>query len=76
MYVPLGEGDVDIAAIVNALEDDGYAGWYVLEQDTILTGDPSLGEAGADGSLAPVESVRTSLYYLLGVAAQRSGVGV
>ena len=36
MYVPLGEGDVDIAAIVNALEDDGYAGWYVLEQDTIL----------------------------------------
>ena len=40
MYVPLGEGDVDIAAIVRALEVDGYAGWYVLEQDTILAGPP------------------------------------
>ena len=39
-------------------------------------GRPQPGEAGADGSLAPVESVRTSLHYLLGVAAQRSGVGV
>jgi inosose dehydratase len=68
MYVPLGEGDVDIAAIVTALEDHGYAGWYVLEQDTILGGNP-----GDDG---PVEAVRTSLYYLLGVAAQRSGVGI
>ena len=68
MYVPLGEGDVDIAAIVNALEDDGYAGWYVLEQDTILVGEPQ----GA----GPVDDVRTSLYYLLGVAGQRSGVGI
>lgn len=68
MYVPLGEGDVDIAAIVNALEDDGYAGWYVLEQDTILPEEP-------DGA-GPVDDVRTSLYYLLGVAGQRSGVGV
>ncbi len=68
MYVPLGEGDVDIAAIVNALEDDGYAGWYVLEQDTILPEEPE----GA----GPLDDVRTSLYYLLGVAGQRSGVGV
>ncbi|MGZ8727031.1 MAG: hypothetical protein ACXWW1_11295, partial [Aeromicrobium sp.] len=63
-----GEGDVDIAAIVNALEDDGYAGWYVLEQDTVLPGDP--------GGRGPVDDVRTSLYYLLGVAGQRSGVGI
>ena len=78
MYVPLGEGDVDVAAIVNALEDDGYAGWYVLEQDTILAGDPS-GAGPAEGGAAapaPVDSVRTSLYYLLGLAAQRAGVGV
>ena len=38
MYVPLGAGDVDVAAIVRALEASGYTGWYVLEQDTILTG--------------------------------------
>ncbi len=60
MYVPLGEGDVDIAAIVGALEAHGYAGWYVLEQDTILPGDP-----GPDG---PVAAVRTSLAHLLDVA--------
>ena len=68
LYVPLGQGDVDVAAIVTALEDHGYAGWYVLEQDTILAGEP--GEGG------PVDDVRTSLYYLLGLAAQRSGVGI
>jgi inosose dehydratase len=68
MYVPLGTGDVDVAAIVNALEDHGYAGWYVLEQDTILAGEPD-----GDG---PVDDVRTSLYFLLGLAAQRSGVGI
>ena len=76
MYVPLGEGDVDIAAIVNAVEDDGYAGWYVLEQDTILNADPrTAGDAGGPAE-GPLESVRTSLYFLLGLAGQRSGVGI
>jgi inosose dehydratase len=68
LYVPLGEGDVDVASIVGALEDSGYAGWYVLEQDTILPADP-----GDDGPLTDVE---TSLNFLLGIAAQRAGVGV
>lgn len=68
MYVPLGDGDVDVRAIVNSLEDHGYSGWYVLEQDTILTADP--GDAG------PLEDVRTSLHHLVGIAAQRSGVGI
>ncbi|HET7399654.1 MAG TPA: TIM barrel protein [Intrasporangium sp.] len=68
MYVALGEGDVDVDAIVTTLEDEGYAGWYVLEQDTVLAGDP--------GGGGPVEDVRTSLYHLLGLAAQRSGVGI
>jgi inosose dehydratase len=68
MYVPLGEGDVDVPAIVNSLEDHGYFGWYVLEQDTILEEAP--GEAGPQGD------VRTSLNHLLGIAAQRSGVGI
>ena len=40
MYVPLGAGDVDIAGIVKTLEDNGYDGWYVMEQDNILDGDP------------------------------------
>jgi inosose dehydratase len=60
MYVPLGTGDVDIAAIVSALEDHGYTGWYVLEQDTILTGAPA-GEG-------PAADVRASVEHLLAVA--------
>jgi inosose dehydratase len=56
MYRPLGQGDVDLEAIVTGLEDHGYRGWYVLEQDTILTEAPA-GEG-------PVEDVRTSVDYL------------
>ncbi|EAP98041.1 putative myo-inositol catabolism protein [Janibacter sp. HTCC2649] len=62
MYVPLGEGDVDIAAIVGSLEDAGYAGWYVLEQDTILTGSPS--ETGVD----PAADVRASIAHITAIA--------
>jgi inosose dehydratase len=68
MYVPLGQGDVDIAAIVAALEDSGYAGWYVLEQDTILLRVPD--------DEGPVVDVEASYFYLLGLAAQHSGVGI
>jgi inosose dehydratase len=65
MYRPLGQGDVDVAAIVTSLEGAGYTGWYVLEQDTILDAEPT-----ADGSTrAPVEDVRTSLEHLREVAA-------
>lgn len=65
LYQPLGHGDVDIAAIVTSLEQAGYAGWYVLEQDTILKADP----AGGSGTRAPVEDVRESLEHLRQVAA-------
>jgi inosose dehydratase len=51
MYRPLGAGDVDIAGIVRALETVGYAGWYVLEQDTILEAEPSPG-GGPRGDVA------------------------
>ena len=40
MYRPLGRGDVDFAAIVSHLRARDYGGWYVLEQDTILTEEP------------------------------------
>lgn len=58
MYAPLGEGDLDIVGIVRALEDSGYRGWYVLEQDAALYGPP---EPGA----GPVLDVRRSIDYLL-----------
>ncbi|MCV7191502.1 sugar phosphate isomerase/epimerase family protein [Mycolicibacterium brumae] len=56
MYVPLGAGDVDIAGIIEALEDNGFDGWYVMEQDTILAGDP-------DGE-GPLADVRASVDFL------------
>jgi inosose dehydratase len=56
MYVPLGSGDVDIAGIVKTLEDRGYSGWYVMEQDNILAGEE-------DGS-GPLADVLTSVRFL------------
>ena len=43
IYRPLGEGDAGIAAIIASLEAAGYPGWYVLEQDTVLAGEPPEG---------------------------------
>jgi inosose dehydratase len=56
MYTPLGTGDVDIAGIVSLLRDNGFDGWFVLEQDTILDGEPT-GEG-------PVRDVIASVRYL------------
>ncbi len=41
MYTPLGAGDVDIAGIVTALRSNGFDGWFVMEQDTILDEEPT-----------------------------------
>jgi inosose dehydratase len=56
MYTPLGAGDVEIADIVVALRDNGFDGWFVLEQDTILHAEPT-----DDG---PVRDVIASVQYL------------
>ena len=61
MFVPLGTGSVDVAGIVETLEGAGYRGWYVLEQDVMLPGEP-------DGE-GPVADVRQCLGYLTGGAA-------
>jgi inosose dehydratase len=56
MYRPLGSGDVDVGAIVSALEASDYDGWYVLEQDTVLKGAPEEGTG-------PVRDVAVSLAF-------------
>jgi inosose dehydratase len=61
LYTPLGAGDLDIAGIVAALEDIGYRGRYVLEQDCALDGEPAPGSG-------PVLDVRESLAFLTSVA--------
>lgn len=60
LYRPLGRGDIDLASIVTALENEGYDGWYVLEQDTILQARPN-GEG-------PAVDVRTSIDHLRRIA--------
>lgn len=67
MYVALGSGDVDITAIVTALEGSGYDGWYVLEQDTVLAGDPA-DPTTAKGAGDPVADVRESVAHLVRIA--------
>jgi inosose dehydratase len=61
MYVPLGDGDVDVAALVAFLRDAGYTGWYVLEQDTALGDDSPLD--------TPVRDTARSLAHLTRITA-------
>jgi inosose dehydratase len=56
LFLPLGDGDVDIAGMVTTLQASGYRGWYVLEQDVML--------AGPDSGTPPIENVRKSLMFL------------
>ena len=65
MYRPLGTGDVDIASIVNSLQENNYSGWFVIEQDTVLTEDP-VGEG-------PIGDVRTSADYVRSLLPPTSG---
>jgi inosose dehydratase len=60
MYRPLGSGDVDVPSIVGSLRSRGYDGWYVLEQDTILTEEPR-GDGPVADVWASAEHLRTVL---------------
>ncbi|WP_242889743.1 TIM barrel protein [Actinomadura litoris] len=57
IYRPLGQGDIDITGIIDALEGVGYNGWYVLEQDMVLDAEP-------DPSAGPARDVRACLDFL------------
>ena len=59
MYRPLGQGDVDVAAIIEHLGKHDYDGWYTLEQDTIL--------AEAPRGEGPLADARASVDYLRGL---------
>jgi inosose dehydratase len=62
IFPPLGSGGAPIADVVHALENAGYTGRYVIEQDAALTeGLP------ADGD-GPVRDVRSSVAYLQSIA--------
>lgn len=60
LYAPLGDGDLDFSEIITVLEESGYRGWYVLEQDTVL----SNARRDGDNDPGPVRDTRRSLDHL------------
>ncbi|AGZ38962.1 2-keto-myo-inositol dehydratase [Actinoplanes friuliensis DSM 7358] len=66
MYKPIGDGDVDFAAVAAALQRHDYDGWWVLEQDTILTGEPA-----GEGPIADVRLSAGRLREILAAQAKR-----
>lgn len=66
LYVPLGAGDVDIAALVHTAQTAGYRGWYVLEQDAALRPGESARQASDDAE--------RSLRYLTDIALATAGI--
>lgn len=66
LFVPLGEGGVDIAGVIETLEGQGYRGWYVLEQDVSLRGEPP-------PDSGPKSDAIDSVAYLRGLAGGAGG---
>lgn len=68
LYTPLGQGDVDIAAIVASMLKAGFDGWFVLEHDKVLRGEPA-------PHTGPIDDARASVDYLRGVLAELETAG-
>ncbi len=60
LYRPLGQGAGRVGEVVRWLESQGYDGWYVFEQDTVLDADPPPGRG-------PLEAAGESLAFLRGL---------
>ncbi len=58
LYTPLGQGDVDVTAIIGSLLNQGYTGWFVLEQDLVMSIEPASEEGPQVDAAASVEFLR------------------
>lgn len=63
LYRRLGDGDVDVLALVASLRSACYTGWFVLEHDVMLVEEPAPGEG-------PLSAVEQSLRYLNDVLSE------
>ena len=64
LFVPLGEGDAAIDAVVRTMESAGYDRWYVIEQDAAITaGEPPEGEG-------PIRDVQASVAFIRNLDAE------
>jgi inosose dehydratase len=57
LYRPLGDGDVDVRAVLRTVEESGETVWYVLEHDGVLDREPEPGSG-------PIQDARRSLAFL------------
>lgn len=64
LYTPLGAGDVDVRGIVDSLVAQGYEGWFVLEQDLVITAEPGDGQG-------PIADAKASVEFLMDAAGGR-----
>ena len=62
IFTPIGDGDIDFATIVRLLDEAGFDGYWVLEQDIMLDDEPP-----ADGG--PVRNAERSLEALRALAS-------
>jgi inosose dehydratase len=68
LFRPLGQGDANIAEVIDLLERASYGRWLVLEQDTAITGEePPVGRG-------PVLDVQASVAYLNELAPREEEV--
>ena len=66
LFQPLGSGDAQIDAVVEALRRSGYSRWLVLEQDLAITGsEPPVGGG-------PTLDVRQSIEFLSTLAPEEA----
>jgi inosose dehydratase len=56
-FCALGDGDIDVEQVLAALDETGYAGWLVVEQDVLP--DP-------ENPTQPAEDQRRNREYLRG----------
>jgi inosose dehydratase len=69
LYTPLGQGDVDITAILRSMLAAGFDGWFVLEQDKVLHAEPAPGTG-------PIDDARASVEWLRGALAELEAEGI
>lgn len=63
LYTPLGQGDVDVRAIIKNMLSAGYTGWFALEQDNVIDSDPG-------SKLGPFLDAKASVEFLNSVVAE------
>jgi inosose dehydratase len=58
LFTPLGAGGADIAGVIRLLEERGFRGWYVLEQDVSLSAEPAPGEGPKADAIESLDYLR------------------